>query len=324
MLLSLSMASKRLARLINERVCLEIRGLLSYLSSVFRFSVFEILLFLSPLLLFFVIRYVTASKEKARERFVFLLALISLFPTLYILTLGISYEYPSPFAKYSPEVSEEALFRASDTLCEMINSESESFSEIPAFEFIKDEAMESFLKIREDFFPGVKRLANPKPLLTSRVFNYTGILAFYSYPTGEININTAVPSYTLPFTVSHELAHSVGFSVECDASFIAFLSAIKSESPVLRYSVFLSVLDYMLDDLKIRGSETAHKIYSSLSERAKADLKSFEQYSEKYEKNHIYKAFDNLNSMHLDAWDKNKRASYSLISRYVTNYLCSA
>ena len=323
-LLGLSRASERFSKAINESICQKIRGVLASINSVFSFSIFEILVLLSPVLIFIAVRFVLSNNEKMKARFVSALGFISLFASLYILTLGISYDYPSPFLRYSGAVDGDKLCRAANILCDIVNEESKSASENPSFDFISQEVNEVYKKNSSAYFRKATRLPSPKPLISSRLVNYTGILALYSYPTGEININTAVPTYTLGFTIAHEYAHAVGFSSESDASFLAFVLAFESDFPTFRDSVFLSVLDNMLSDIKSFSKEEYYAVVSRLCERAKLDITSYRTYLKKYGPSYIYKAFDTLNSEHLDVWDKNKRHSYLAVSRYVTNYLNSA
>ena len=161
-------------------------------------------------------------------------------------------------------------------------------------------------------------------MITSKLVSYTGALAIYSFPTGEVNVNTNAPSYTIPFTVLHEFGHSCGLMSEADANFFAYLASLESDSHFIRYSAALSVLEYLLADLKKVNFNAYLCCYNGLSERARNDIKSWQEYSEKYHRGWVFKAFENSNRAHLKTWDMNGSVSYVRVTVYVTNYLNSA
>lgn len=94
--------------------------------------------------------------------------------------------------------------------------------------------------------PSVKtsRLLNPlfRAEGTSGMFNPFGREALVTEP---------LLPFERPVVVMHEMAHVLGYANEGEANFIAFLAAIHSTQPLLRYSGWLSLWQY----LRSPGSE---------------------------------------------------------------------
>ena len=81
-----------------------------------------------------------------------------------------------------------------------------------------------------------------KPIIFSQMLSRLGIYGFYSFLTGEVNINTEIPQVTVPSCIAHEYAHSQGFSREGEAEFLAYLVCRESDSDLIKYSGNISAL----------------------------------------------------------------------------------
>ena len=79
----------------------------------------------------------------------------------------------------------------------------------------------------------------------SKLGDYLGYLAFYQPITGEAIVRGDLPILTLPFTVSHEIAHQLGYASETEANFIAFVIGSESKDPLFRYSMLLQLFSYV-------------------------------------------------------------------------------
>ncbi|MBE6645786.1 MAG: DUF3810 domain-containing protein [Ruminococcaceae bacterium] len=316
-----SLASPNLAELINFEICQRVRNILGIATSTFDFSVFELMVFVSPVLIFLMLRYIARGKEDVVMRFLRTLSVVLIFPTLYIFTVGISYIQPSYFDSYNKSVTDEALFLAVNSVIDTVNSESRLLSDEPSFDEMCPQVEAAFKKT---FLKADLKLPKPKGLLSSKLVSYTGALAVYSFPTGEINVNTNAPTYTIPYTLAHETTHYFGVAHESDANFLSYLILSRSDSPYARYSASVSVLEYMLADLKRVNVSLYSECFEKLSERAASDISQGINYARKYNFTRISQKFDKLNGAHSDIWDKNQIHSYGAVSVYVTNYLNSA
>lgn len=88
----------------------------------------------------------------------------------------------------------------------------------------------------------------PKPLATSDFFCQQYMCGYYFPFSMEANYNDVMYIMNKPATMCHELAHLRGYIYEDEANFIAFLACIGSGDPVLEYSGYLSVLNYLDND----------------------------------------------------------------------------
>jgi len=74
--------------------------------------------------------------------------------------------------------------------------------------------------------------------------DYFGYTAFYQPFTGEAIIRGDLPVLTLPYTVSHEIAHQLGYASETEANFIAYVIGTESKNPLFQYSTQLQLFSY--------------------------------------------------------------------------------
>lgn len=65
----------------------------------------------------------------------------------------------------------------------------------------------------------------------------------------EANYNDVMSIMKKPATMCHELAHIRGYIYEDEANFIAFLACVESDDVAFQYSGYLSVLNYVANDL---------------------------------------------------------------------------
>lgn len=84
-----------------------------------------------------------------------------------------------------------------------------------------------------------------KQIAVSKLMTYTHIAGVYTYYTGEANLNTNFPSYTLPYTAAHELSHQRGTAREDEANFLAFLVCMESDDEYIKYSGYLNLFEYV-------------------------------------------------------------------------------
>lgn len=88
----------------------------------------------------------------------------------------------------------------------------------------------------------------PKPLATSDFFSQQYMCGYYFPFSMEANYNDVMYIMNKPSTLCHELAHLRGYIFEDEANFISYLACIQSDDPVVQYSGYLSVLNYLDND----------------------------------------------------------------------------
>jgi hypothetical protein len=313
--------SQHFADRINGTVCSFVREFLANLTAPFAVSLFELIVLLSPLMIFFIVRYVLKGDLKAKNRFFKSLSYLSLIPTLFFLTVGIAAQ-TSPVANAGDSIpSYDELVLCSKKLISEVNLQSDKNNRAFSCKELSEALENSYSKLSKELAIEMKRFPKPKMLSASWLVNRLGILGHYSFLTGEVNIDPDIPSYMIPFTLAHEYAHFLGISNEAEANFLAFLACIKSDEPYIRYSGNLSVLEYFLTDVYKNDAQGYARLYYELSEVAVKDLRASYEYTLTYSGGYIYQAADEINSSYTEVFDKNGKFSYSAVSRYVTQYL---
>lgn len=292
-------------------------------SAFFGFSLFEMLVIASPILIFLALFYINRAVGNidARRRFVFLLSLISLLPSSYVFMIAVPSLSPSPLSLNYENIDFSDIISAAKILSGGVNELSEKVGAELSYSFLSDELSDSYNTVFDGYGIPTRKLPPAKPLCFSKALSYTGALAMYSPPTGEINISTEIPEYMIPFTVAHEYAHLLGVSGESDANVLAFICCERSENETVRYSARLFILEYVLADLYTFDRKMYINIYNSLSDEVKNDIREHAEYSRKYESSKLFRISDRLNSAHLKIWDSTGQKSYSTTSAKISEYL---
>lgn len=123
----------------------------------------------------------------------------------------------------------------------------------------------------------------PKGLIFPEFLSYQSLTGIYSPFTVEANYNNDMTAYNIPFTMCHELSHLKGFMQEQEANFIAWLACSRADSAEFRYSAALSGWLYASNLLWEYDGGTYEKLYESLPEQAKKDLKENSVFWSRYE-----------------------------------------
>ena len=89
----------------------------------------------------------------------------------------------------------------------------------------------------------------PKALLASDFMCQQHMQGYYFPFSMEANYNDVMELMNKPATMCHELAHLRGYIFEDEANFISFLACIQSDDIYFQYSGYLSVWNYLENDL---------------------------------------------------------------------------
>ena len=124
---------------------------------------------------------------------------------------------------------------------------------------------------------------NFKPSLYSGFMNYTGVLGYYNPFSTEAQYNSHLPHTYLPFTLSHESAHQLGFAREQEANFVGYFVGIGSENPELRYSTEYFALKSLLRALATEDEDFVKAVIEQYSEGMKRDYQAEKDFIEEYQ-----------------------------------------
>jgi len=112
-----------------------------------------------------------------------------------------------------------------------------------------DVSTEIFANISEEFPELGGRIFRPKPMAYSFLMSRTGYTGIYFALTGEANINIQAPLPLIPATITHEHAHQLGVFSEDEANFVAIIAATQSGNLVFAYSGYFLGLIYLMNAL---------------------------------------------------------------------------
>ncbi len=308
------------------------------ITGIVDFSIAEVLIILSPVLLFLII-YFAAAKDGIKERiryFVSVLAIISFVLSAYVYVLGIGYYREPSYQKIGIEAkdpSKEALY---ETLLLLKNGCEELADEIDFSEDGSSASSISFDEICKDVCLGYERLAEEYPDFELEVFDskakevknsfvmtYLDILGIYTFFTGESNVNVHYPDYTVPFTVAHEFAHQRGISRENEANFIAFLVCIRADDPYVRYSGYMNMFEYLASAYAKIDREGLTEVYSEMDRRLYGELKAYSVFYNENKSEILGKISNFFNDNYLKLQGTGGTVSYSMVVKLCVDYYCN-
>ncbi len=162
--------------------------------------------------------------------------------------------------------------------------------------------------------PSVKKVTSN--WLTSK----TGIEGYYNPLSGEANVNTSLPSFVLPFTVCHEIAHQLGVAKEDEANLVGYLAAMNSQDPQFQYSAYYNMFRYVLFEIRMKYPENYNAIITQVPESIKQDFKTEREFWAKYNgpmSEYMSKTFDQI--LKLNSQEKGID-SYQDIVLWLYNY----
>ena len=153
-----------------------------------------------------------------------------------------------------------------------------------------------------DANPFISRLhTNLKFIALSKPMSYTHVAGFYSYFTGEANINLNFPDYVIVFTCAHEMAHQRGIAAEDEANFVAFLVCRNSDDPYVRYAGLQSMTEYLLSALSEADGELYAKAVQLIDGRSINEMTAYNRFFAEYRDSAVSKVSGAINDTYLKA-----------------------
>lgn len=141
------------------------------------------------------------------------------------------------------------------------------------FNALRDASIEAFQKLQngEDgaLFSGF--LTKPKRVLFSEGMSWLGISGMYAPFFSESSISDDGIQASIPYTITHELAHSVMFGREDEANFVAFLACINADDPMVRYSGYYRAYSYCANALYAADPDLYQKMRDEVPKEVLSD-----------------------------------------------------
>jgi len=303
------------------------RGILSYITVIIPFSVAEALLIMIPVIFVFLIVHTFRISDNRVRSNRFMFSVMSVIPLLYslmILGFGTGYYGSTIDEKMEldrAEVSAAELYETAiilrnevNTIADEIDFANYSFSVSPySVRETGDAVLRAYDKIYDKYTFISPLYSRVKPVILSEPMTYTHIAGVYSFFTGEANVNTNFPDYTIPFTVAHELAHQRGIAREDEANFVAFLVCKESDDPYIRYSGYLNLFEYVSSALYSADQELYAKVASTLNTDVRYELMAYSKFFDKYRDSVAADVSGAVNDAYLKLQGTEGTRSYGLV-----------
>ncbi len=321
----------------NYNLSFPIRAALSWITVIFPFSVAEIALFSSPLILFALIFLaIKYGKHGKKASIKYLTVIISVFCLVFVLYV---WTYSSGFHTTKIEdkmnldrgdLTVEELYEASEIIVNELNSlvEHVEFDEkgSSAMPYSYSEMSKKICNAYESFvgkYPILRTYYSKiKPIILSEPMTYTHISGIYTFMSGEANVNVNYPDFVVASTSAHEMAHQRGFAREDECNFISFAVLLESDDPFLKYSAYLDVYANIVNALYTESPELYFEVASRLDKRVTADRQSYSRFFEKYADSKASEVADSMNDSYLQANGQTQGTkTYGMIVEIVTAYL---
>ena len=190
------------------------------------------------------------------------------------------------------------------------------------FETLNEKLNDAYLSFVNEYDILFHFRSNVKPMMLSKGMSYIHMLGMYTYYTGEANINTDFPDYTVPYTVAHEMAHQRGIARDDEANFVAFLVGIGSEDPYIRYAAYMNMYEYAAAALYRADAQSYYRVYRNLCAKAQYEMQSYSTFFKPYENSTAAKVSDKLNDAFLKGNGQSAgTASYGLVVDLAVAYI---
>ncbi len=293
-----------------------LRAVIAYITGVAPFSVAETALMLVPIIIIAVlVKIVKAARGELRDTFrmlVSMFAVLCIFFTSFSLLFASGYRGTTLDKKLGLErkaVSATDLDKTAHVLLgelreltPQVTFAPNGSSAMPYSIFgMNDKLQDAYKKAAKkyDFLPSFR--SRVKPIILSEPMTYTHISGIYTFFTGESNINTNFPDYTLPYTAAHELAHQRGIAREDEANFVAFLVCIESDDVYIRYSGYMNLFEYVLSALYEADSKAYNALVGEMGNALIGEIVAYNKFFDKYRDNIVADVSGSMNDNYLQS-----------------------
>jgi len=111
-----------------------------------------------------------------------------------------------------------------------------------------------------------------KSSLMSTFQSYIGVSGYLNPLSGEAHINTNAIKTSAPNTISHEMAHQIGYAAENEAEFIGFLAATHHPDIFFKYAGYKNAMLHSVFEMRRRDTIVFKQLFNQLNVGIKKDL----------------------------------------------------
>ena len=258
--------------------------------------------------------------------FVNIFAVLSVTIFLFYSLWGLNYFKTPLLSKLDiGEVKFESLQKTLNELIDDVNNVHISLgnvdSTIDSLEFDKEKIMSELKLENIKKFDKISTIKFVKKSIIPRIYLYQGVSGYINPFTLEAIVVEEIPSIDFSITVLHEQAHQLGYAAEEDANFLAFISSINNQDPLIQYSGYVFGLSYLLNEIQINHKEDLSSFTDKINTGIIEDINSRRKFWQKYSNNILNDLQNVLYDFYLKSNNqKGGIASYSRIVNHIINY----
>jgi hypothetical protein len=228
-------------------------------------------------IVFLIIGYIKIrkiSKFSWKDRFLKILSYFSIFYFSFNILWGLNY-YRVPLfekLKIEKEYSNEDLLIFTKKLIAKTNSIHSQITKNDSlkvvFPYSQEQVFEMNLNGYQSLSKQIPSLNYKHPSIKKSLFSlplsYMGFSGYLNPFTNEAQVNDKIPMYNFPTTLTHEMAHQLGYASESEANFIGFLASINNENIYFQYSGYNHALHYCLSNWKFNDEVQFKKLLKTV------------------------------------------------------------
>ena len=295
----------------------------SMLFSGFSIAIGDLLVLLA--LISSIIYFIFFFRFKIND-FINVFAVISITIFLFYSLWGLNYFKTPLLSKFDiGEIKYESLQTTLDRLIDDANEAhlllGDEDSTLENLEFDKEEIISELKLDNIKKFDKISTTKFAKKSIIPKIFLYQGVSGYINPFTLEAIVVEEIPSIDFSITVLHEQAHQLGYAAEEDANFLAFISSINNQDPLIKYSGYVFGLSYLLNEIQINHNDDLSSFTDKINSGIIEDINSRRKFWQKYSNNIINSLQNVLYDFYLKSNNQKAGiASYSRIVNHIINY----
>ena len=295
----------------------------SMLFSGFSIAIGDLLVLLA--LISSIIYFIFFFRFKIND-FINVFAVISITIFLFYSLWGLNYFKTPLLSKFDiGEIKYESLQTTLDRLIDDANEAhlllGDEDSTLENLEFDKEEIISELKLDNIKKFDKISTTKFAKKSIIPKIFLYQGVSGYINPFTLEAIVVEEIPSIDFSITVLHEQAHQLGYAAEEDANFLAFISSINNQDPLIKYSGYVFGLSYLLNEIQINHNDDLSSFTDKINSGIIEDINSRRKFWQKYSNNIINSLQNILYDFYLKSNNQKAGiASYSRIVNHIINY----
>ena len=295
----------------------------SMLFSGFSIAIGDLLVLLA--LISSIIYFIFFFRFKIND-FINVFAVISITIFLFYSLWGLNYFKTPLLSKLDiGEIKYESLQTTLDRLIDDANEAhlilGDEDSTLENLEFNKEKIISELKLDNIKKFDKISTTKFAKKSIIPKIFLYQGVSGYINPFTLEAIVVEEIPSIDFSITVLHEQAHQLGYAAEEDANFLAFISSINNQDPLIKYSGYVFGLSYLLNEIQINHNDDLSSFTDKINSGIIEDINSRKKFWQKYSNSIINSLQNILYDFYLKSNNQKAGiASYSRIVNHIINY----